>query len=89
MSNYLELTIIAQSEDDFDDLCCRAAALFGVTLWARRGKGDFSGKLIVEYRYDEAKLQVKLLLDAEVARILEISISGRDTLVALESLIQH
>ncbi|APA90282.1 hypothetical protein BJG93_34790 (plasmid) [Paraburkholderia sprentiae WSM5005] len=89
MGKRLELRIVAQSEDDFDELCDQAEALSGVTLRARRANKEFAGRLVIGYRYDDSTLEVTFELDADVATMLDLSINGRETLSAIEGLTQH
>lgn len=89
MTERIELTIIAESEDDFDDLCDQAEALYGVTLKAKIENKEIAAKLVTGYRYNDENLEVTLELDAKFARILDISINGRETLLVIENFTRH
>ncbi len=89
MGKLVELKIAAQSEDEFDELCHRAKALIGVIIQAETATEWFCSRLVTAFRSDAAALVVMLELDADAVRTFDLSLNGRETLLAIEGLVRH
>lgn len=89
MGQSVELKIVAESEDDFDDLCDRAEALAGIIVRVKVGSSRLSAGLVKACSWDDATLVLTLELDADAVRMLELSLNGRETLTAIEGLTRH
>ncbi|WP_175954591.1 hypothetical protein [Burkholderia sp. BCC0405] len=89
MEQVTELTIAAQSDDEFDELCDRAEALAGVVVGIESKAESLHVVLVAAYRYDEANLTVTFLLNTEAMRLLDLSVDGRTTLETIEGITLH
>ncbi len=93
MERLIELTIVAQSEDDFDDVCDRAEALSEVTVSgqsiSKQGSQGAFARVVLAYRCDPETLTVSLELNADALQMLDLSfeppLDDRETLLAIET----
>ncbi|WP_412530498.1 hypothetical protein [Burkholderia lata] len=93
MGQLVEFAIAARSDDEFDQLCDRAAALAGVIAMKVNNRANkietLHARLVTSYRCDSATLTVTLELDADAIQSFELSLDGPTTLDDIERMTLH
>jgi hypothetical protein len=89
MEGTTELTIVAQSEDEFDELVARVESLSDVFVRVVQGNARLSIRAVSGFMENDDDLTVRIQFDARVLRILNIVNDGMQALVAVEGLTKH
>lgn len=84
-----EITIAAQCDDDFDELCERVEALCGVVVKATRSGATFDAVLVRSFAVDPDANQVTVRFDLDALRLCNVTLAGRETLAAVENITRH
>jgi hypothetical protein len=89
MEGTTELTIVAQSEDEFFELVDRVESLSDVIVRVAQGNARLSIRAVSGFMENDDDLTVRIQFDARVLRILNIVNDGMQALVAVEGLTKH
>lgn len=93
MTETTTLTVVAQDDDEFDDLLARASVLFGSEVKFERTSGGrtMTYRALVLRRFEsnpEARV-VTLVFDAMALKMLGIDMDGRAALQAAAAAAKH
>ena len=93
MSETTTLSVIARDDDDFDDLCTRAAALFGTEISLDRSSQGrsmtYRALLLRRFESNPETLVVTLVFDGFALKMLGVDLDGRAALDAAANVTKH
>lgn len=85
----VDITIHAESEDDFDEICDRAEALQGKIVEVRSGDSRISRALVTKWFWNDETLEVTISFSQEALDMFNVCSFGRDALAEVEMHVLH
>jgi hypothetical protein len=89
MSNIVEMTIVAQSEEEFDELCERIESLAGVGVKVTLGSAAQQLVLLHNFDANDETNTITLRFDAIALKYFQLPLGAREALDSVEKLVLH